>query len=430
MSGRASSARAPALLTMADYYGTLAAVRSLGRAGVPVTMAESRFLVPARWSRHVRTVHACPDPEARPEAFAAWLVDLGRRSPGQVLLPTSDGIAWILAVHREALAPHFVVDGPSPETVYALLNKWRLHALCRSVGLDAPWTALPADDAELDALAREIRYPVMVKPQTQVGLWPHQKGRVVEDARTLVSLYGDLQRATRVQPELLAVDPLAARPLLQAFAPSAADGIYTVSGFADPRHDVFLALASRKILQRPRRLGVGLCFEEADLDPSVAEGIERLCRKVGYRGVFEVEFVREGDRHLLIDFNPRFFGEMAFDVDRGLDLPLLAYLTATGDRAGLETILPEARRAVARRGDRVFCSGVQMTTQFALQRLVGGGRPDDRTRWTAWLREHRGRVTHPSRDRSDPLPWLVDGAREVTAILAHPRSAWRAARRG
>ncbi|HQR29029.1 MAG TPA: carbamoyl-phosphate synthase [Anaeromyxobacteraceae bacterium] len=422
--------RAPVLLTMADYYGTLAAVRSLGRAGIGVSVAESRLLVPARWSRHVRQVHACPDPEAAPSAFAAWLVDLGRRSPGQVLLPTSDGIAWILAVHREALAPHFVVDSPPPETVYALLNKWRLQELCRSVGLETPWTALPADDAELEALAREIRYPVMVKPQTQVGLWPHQKGRVVEDGRTLVALYGDLQRATRVQPELLALDPLAARPLLQAFSTSAADGIYTVSGFSDARHDVFLAQASRKILQRPRRLGVGLCFEEADLDPSVAGGIERLCRKLGYRGVFEVEFVQEGGRHLLIDFNPRFFGEMAFDVDRGLDLPMLAYLAAVGDRSGLEAVLPEARRAVASRGDRVFCSGVQMSTQFLVQLLAGGGRPDERAHWRGWLRAHRGRVTHPSLDRSDPVPWLVDAAREVTAMLAHPRAAWRAARRG
>jgi predicted ATP-grasp superfamily ATP-dependent carboligase len=54
-------ARPPILLTMADYYGTLAAVRSLGRLGVPITVAESKLLAPARWSRYVTRRVGCPD---------------------------------------------------------------------------------------------------------------------------------------------------------------------------------------------------------------------------------------------------------------------------------------------------------------------------------------------------------------------------------
>ena len=43
----------PVLLTTANYNGTLAAVRSLGRAGIRVTTADpARFAVSA-WSRYV-----------------------------------------------------------------------------------------------------------------------------------------------------------------------------------------------------------------------------------------------------------------------------------------------------------------------------------------------------------------------------------------
>jgi len=39
------------LLTVADYNGTLAGVRSLGRAGVPVEVAEARWFASRCWSR-------------------------------------------------------------------------------------------------------------------------------------------------------------------------------------------------------------------------------------------------------------------------------------------------------------------------------------------------------------------------------------------
>ena len=50
----------------------------------------------------------------------------------------------------------------------------------------------------------------------------------------------------------------------------------------------------------------------------LAAAVARLCRGLGYFGAFEVEFLREGERRMVIDFNPRFYGQMAFDVKRGL----------------------------------------------------------------------------------------------------------------
>ena len=52
--------------------------------------------------------------------------------------------------------------------------------------------------------------------------------------------------------------------------------------------------------------------------------------RIGYFGVFEAEFIRLGDERLLIDFNPRFFGQMGFDVARGLPIVGLAYEAALG----------------------------------------------------------------------------------------------------
>ncbi len=415
---------------MAEHYGTLAAVRALGRAGVPVRVADPATLAPARWSRYASRMGGCPDPELQPDRFVAWLRAVGEREPGMVLLPTSDGMEWLLAVHRDALASHFRVAVPPLRAAYAVLNKWRLAEACRESGLESPWTELPPDDAALDRLAREATFPLVVKPQTQVGLWPHQKGRVVHSGTELRALYGDLVRSTQVLPALLAIDPGAARPVLQAFAPSAADGIYSLSGFVHRERGMFVVQASRKVLQRPRLLGTGLCFEEADVDPGLAAGVERLCRNVGIDGVFEVEFVESRGALRVIDFNPRFFGQMAFDVDRGVNLPLLAYLAAVDDLPALDRAYASAREAAGRRGGRAFCNHVQFRSQQILRRVAGASSDGESARWSGWLARHRGRITDPALDRGDWAPGAVEVLREAAHTLRHPRAAWRAARRG
>lgn len=422
--------RPAALLTNAEYYGTLAGVRALGAAGIPVHVADRNLLAPARWSRFATRTLGCPAADTDGAAFVAWLIALGEREPGMVLLPTSDHMAWLLALHRDALGVNFRVASPSLEAVYSLLNKWRLREACFTAGLDSPWTVLPADDGDLARVSKEAPFPLVVKPQTQVGLWPHQKGRVVRTGGDLEALYTDLRVATRVQPELLALDPGAARPIVQAFAPSAADGIYSLSGFVDRSRQIFLAQGARKVLQRPKLLGVGLCFEEADVVPHLAVGVERLCHKVGFDGVFEVEFVELDGRFLVIDFNPRFFGQMAFDIGRGVNLPLLAYLRAIGDDAGLARLHLEAAAAARGRAGRIFCNRIQLGNQMVLRRLARTADDGEYARWNSWLRRDADLVVDSAWDRSDWKPGAVDLVRELLATIAHPRSSWRDARRG
>src|SRR6266436_4705611 len=92
---RSPSGANPALLTMPGYGGTLAAVRCLGRAGIPVTVASEAPALPAAWSRWTTRRVRCPRPrDAR--AFMDWLLRFGEREPGHVLYPTSDDLAYLL----------------------------------------------------------------------------------------------------------------------------------------------------------------------------------------------------------------------------------------------------------------------------------------------------------------------------------------------
>src|SRR5438128_1678960 len=109
----------PFLLTSANLLGTLAAVRCLGRCGIPTTVADSGLLRRAMWStyasRRARTAAHEPD------VYLEWLLDFGARNPGHVLYPTDDETAWLLSLHREALSRHYTMYSPPFESIRRLL---------------------------------------------------------------------------------------------------------------------------------------------------------------------------------------------------------------------------------------------------------------------------------------------------------------------
>ncbi len=122
---------------------------------------------------------------------------------------------------------------------------------------------------------------------------------------------------------------------------------------------------------------MGLLFEEAPVEEAVLDGLLRLCRCLGYFGVFEVEFVRTEGRHHLIDFNPRYYGQMQFEISRGLGLPQLAYRAARGDAAGVAALAEAARDR--RIPGATYAFGFGLGLVRSMRGLLGRG-ANDRSR--------------------------------------------------
>jgi len=420
---RPTAAKPPVLLTMAGYSGTLAAVRCLGQAGIAVTVASDHAGLPAAWSRWTSRRVRCPD-SRDPERFMAWLLDFGSRQPGHVLYPTSDDLAFLFARHAADLSDFFRLYQPPVETIVALLDKRSLAAAARAAGLETPVTYFAADDAELERIAQEAHFPLLVKPRTQMLFPTRSKGTQVRRREELLRTYRAYARANRYLEPLLAEQPDIARPMLQEYYPEAEENIHSVAGFIDETGVRFVARASRKVLQRPRRLGVGVCFEDAAPDPVESRGIAALCRATGYFGVFEAEFIRIGDRRLLIDFNPRYYNQMAFEIARGLPLPLLSYAGAVGDVVGLDRMVREAEGAQHHEGS-AWCHRSIFAILVMAQRLSGRASVEDARRWRRWRAEHRGRIVDAGFQGGDILPGLIDIAIQLWAPLRHPRAFFR-----
>jgi D-aspartate ligase len=410
----------PALLTDGQTYGALAAARCLDRAGVPVTLAEGHTLAPARWSRHVSRRVRCPN-VTDTEAFLAWLLEFGAGSPGHVLLPSSDEVAWLVAENREALGRCFHLMPSSFAAIDGLLDKKALHDHCAAVGIDVPETRFPASEEEAIAAGQEVGFPLVLKPRTQVQFDSHGKGLLLEEPGDLVSRIRDLVAGNHYGARIRRHHPDIVWPMMQRFYPGARENIYGLSGYADGAGEIVAVRAARKILQRPRKLGIGLCFEEAPVDEGLVAGIGALCRRVGFQGPFEVEHIQVGSRYVLIDFNPRFYNQMVFDIDLGMPLPRMAYADALGDRATVAALAAEAR-APRSSAPRVYCHRFLFELLLRGQRLSGRLSASEEQHWRRWWAEHRHEAIDAVAEPGDLAPWGADVAAHLAAIARHPRS--------
>ena len=106
---------------------------------------------------------------------------------------------------------------------------------------------------------------------------------------------------------------------------------------------------------------------------------------------------------MLIDFNPRFYSQMGFDIARGLPLPMLVLWAAQGDREQLDAELEKARRWRAT-GDEVYCHKTMLDLVLTLQGLSGQMTKADVRHWRDWVKTHGAGVTDAVRDADDRMP--------------------------
>jgi predicted ATP-grasp superfamily ATP-dependent carboligase len=413
------------LLADATWNGTLAAVRDLGAHGVAVTLASDRWVAPARWSRHIARTVSCPSSKESAR-FLAWLLRFGAARPGYVLYPTSDEVAWLLAAHCDALSRCFCLYAPPIESLVRLLDKARLNKDAQAVGLDVPESIVPRDECEVERRSRELSFPLYVKPRAQVFGRGVGKGIRVDQPAALLPSWRAQRYATKFDADVLDRVPDLCLPMLQSFIFSS-ERIYTVDGFVDETGEIYTTLACVKLLQHPRGSGPGIIFEHAETDPAVDQGLRRLFQATGFCGVFDAEFVECGSRKLLIDINPRFYNHMAFEIDRGLHLPWLAYLAATHNREGLKAEVEKIKTAHGPR--HAYLHRLPTALLLATQRLTRTMSDEDQLRWRRWILDHCGSVTDPVRTVDDPAPGVAEFAMETLNFIRHPRaylrSLWR-----
>jgi D-aspartate ligase len=124
---------------------------------------------------------------------------------------------------------------------------------------------------------------------------------------------------------------------------------------------------------------------------------------------------------MLIDFNGRFYRQIAFDIARGMELPALAYAAATKNQAEVTRLMAYGNSG---RHDDVagFCDHFVVATMVKMQRILRTMSRKDAARWLEWSRGSDGKMIDAVKDPHDALPAFVDVAQYLLYALRHPRA--------
>jgi len=408
------------LLGNAGYYGTLAAARSLGRAGVKVVTVDPSMICHSRYSRYTSQHLTCPAFEDS-SAWVEWLLRKARIGPRRSIYATSDAVSFALARYRDELSADFDLYQPSLDTVMSILDKGLLMQHAQAVGIEMPPTWFPQNSADAAKIARNAGGTVLIKPRSQLAQRTQAKAYVVQSRGDRVqTIFDSYMKDQSTNSELAKQYPATMTPLIQQYYPQAVENVYSLSGFREKTGGRVIMRAARKILQQPRRIGVGLCFEPAVVDPILADGAKRLCERIGYFGIFELEFIFAEGKAMLIDFNGRIYHQIAFDIARGMELPALAYAAATGNQAEVTQLMA---RGNSEKHDDIagFCNRFGLAATVMMQRILGTISRKDAARWLDWMKESHGAMIDAVKDPHDALPAFVDVAQYLLHALRHPR---------
>ena len=114
---------------------------------------------------------------------------------------------------------------------------------------------------------------------------------------------------------------------------------------------------------------------------------------------------------------------MAFENERGLHLPWLTYLAATGDYGTLKVEIAKSKSASMSRC--AYVHPLRTNLLLRVQTLAGKMSAEDEDHWRRRIGEYGDSVTNPVRTMDDRAPALAEMAAEICSAVRHPRSYLR-----
>jgi predicted ATP-grasp superfamily ATP-dependent carboligase len=324
--------------------GSLALVRTLGMARIPVVVASLERDTPSMASRYCKGIIELP--AAGRDAIVEALVRAGRwfgKQHGGARIPLfydNDDRLALVQDYRDALEPHFALLLNEPALGRALLDKELFQDLGERWALPVPrriaWEALGQEPG-----------PVLIKPKTRTG-W---EGSAIRrqlfggEGKARVFACGAEARANTL------VQALAGQLAFQEYVAGGDDAIWSFHGFAAPGGEVLASFVGRKIRTFPALTGDSAYLRLARDDRLSALGRD-IAARLRLAGVFKMDFKRSpAGRFYLLEINTRFNLWHYPGAMNGVNLPRIAYEFLTRNERPQPAIARTRYRYLAMRYD-------------------------------------------------------------------------------
>lgn len=302
---------------------TVAAVRSLAKAGYRVLAGESDAWSKAGWSRSCFGTFRYPDPRIDAVGFVKGLAEIAAQEPGSMVLPMTEKTTLPVSAYRDILlsaSARFVL--PTHEQVLQAFNKDEMVRLAASLGIATPKTVAVKCAEQLRDLDQMLSFPVVVKPRSSVEAG--SDGRVRISGRPRYA-----KNKEELHAQFREIMTRCSEVLIQEFVDGEGTGYFALVHEGELRAE----FGHRRVRDvHPTGSGSALRISVAP-NPEVRAASLAMLRALRWHGVAMVEFRHvSGKAPVFMEVNGRFWNSLPLACYAGMDFPaLLARMAEAGD---------------------------------------------------------------------------------------------------
>lgn len=360
----------------------LASVRALARQDIPVIGIDRNLEQVTAATRLCDKIH-CPG-FSDAQKLAEFLVELGNELPQKgVLFPSGDGNLYSVSQKREMLSDYYYFTFPEKDIVDLALNKKKFYQFAREKGFPIPQTFFSEEVDDVHRIAKEIRYPCIIKPfQPNIGwrkLFPGEKLFQAADEQEFLKLY---ERLVRVHSDLLIQEYIAGLENKLSFSLT----------YFNAQSEPLGMFTGNKVRQHPPYFGTS-CLAESRWHQDVADRTVEVLKAMNYTGYGSIEFKWDAEQKInkIIEVTARTWFPHGISAACGLNLEYIAYCDKVG--------LPVPQSDGFREGVKWIHEERDIKTSFFYMKkreLTPG----------QWIDSYRGRRTFALSAWDDPMPAL------------------------
>jgi len=308
----------------------LTLTRALGRENIDVVRVHPNMLDDSLSSRYCKAVEICPDLYASEYALTTFLLELDDKYPGEkVLIPASDDCSVYLARHADDLSGAFTVLNPSARTMESVKNKRLQYELAQDAGVPIPDTVFPASFDELETAAESLHnFPYIIKP-LEAQKWRLKRFAHVADGKKAITVCSKKE----LLREYRRIAEHDADLMVQEIITGDDEHLVTFLGYCSNEFKPLAYCIRSKLRQNP--VDFGYCTATVTChNDEVERYAKQLLAKSEYTGIVGIEFKFDGknQQYKLIEINTRPVNTTGISIGCGVNLPLIAYLDAIGEK--------------------------------------------------------------------------------------------------
>ncbi|WP_167915791.1 ATP-grasp domain-containing protein [Thermococcus sp. LS2] len=291
---------------------SLAVIRSLGKKGLKITAGEETRFATGFFSKYVKERVVYPSPRKNQEDFIKFLKTIVSKDGYEMLIPVADATLLPIMKNKDELGEYTIIPYPDYEKFIKAYDKGEVIKFAQKLKIPVPNTYFVRDSEELNVIAEEIAYPIILKARFSFG------SRGIRIANSRDELFKKYKELSNKFGNLI---------LLQEYIPKGDEiGVYTLFDF---NHEPIAVTVQRRIRSYPVSGGPSTLREtiKGELAEKAIEIAFTLLRELEWYGIAMVEFRVDSRDNTpkIMEVNPRFWGSLQLSILAGVDFPYLLY---------------------------------------------------------------------------------------------------------